>query len=166
MKKKPIGRDFALQPVDAERLSNLCGAFDQHLRQIELRLGVEIGNRGNVFRIQGDTPSASQARKLIESLYELTSTEVLTPHQINLALAEAGVDDAGAMTASAARAVTPQEVSIRVKRGTIKGRGDNQQRYLHAIARHDISFGVGPAGTGKTYLAVASAVLALEESRV
>ncbi len=166
MKKKPSGRDFALQPIDAERLSNLCGAFDQHLRQIELRLGVEIGNRGNVFRVQGDAPDAAVARKLIESLYELTSTETLTPHQINLALAEAGIEGAAASVNSAPRDFSPQEVAIRVKRGTIKGRGDNQQKYLHAIARHDISFGIGPAGTGKTYLAVASAVLALEEARV
>ncbi len=166
MKKKPIARDFTLQPDDAERLSNLCGAFDQHLRQIELRLGVEIANRGNIFRVHGDPGSAARARKLIESLHELTSTETLTPHQINLALAEAGVEFAELPNSRGASEVTPQEVTIRVKRGTIKGRGDNQQRYLHAIARHDISFGIGPAGTGKTYLAVASAVLALEEGRV
>jgi phosphate starvation-inducible protein PhoH and related proteins len=166
MKKKSIARDFALQPEDAERLSNLCGAFDQHLRQIELRLGVEIANRGNIFRVNGDAANAARARKLIESLYELTSTETLTPHQINLAMAEAGAEEPAVAVRDGAAAVTPQEVAIRVKRGTIKGRGDNQQRYLHAIARHDISFGVGPAGTGKTYLAVASAVLALEENRV
>jgi phosphate starvation-inducible PhoH-like protein len=166
MKKKPIARDFTLQPEDGERLSNLCGAFDQHLRQIELRLGVEIANRGNVFRVHGDAANAVRTRKLIESLYELTSTETLTPHQVNLAMAEAGVDEPVTAAANGAPAVTPQEVAIRVKRGTIKGRGENQQRYLHAIARHDISFGVGPAGTGKTYLAVASAVLALEENRV
>jgi phosphate starvation-inducible PhoH-like protein len=165
MKTKSLARDFALQPVDAERLSNLVGAFDQHLRQIELRLGVEIGNRGNVFRVQGDTAAVARARKLIESLYELTSTETLTPHQINLAFAEMGAEAAPAGTA-ARDDVVPQEVAIRVKRGTIKGRGDNQQKYLHAVSRHDISFGIGPAGTGKTYLAVASAVLALEESRV
>jgi phosphate starvation-inducible protein PhoH and related proteins len=166
MKKKSIARDFTLQPEDGERLSNLCGAFDQHLRQIELRLGVEIANRGNVFRVHGEPATAARTRKLIESLYELTSTETLTPHQVNLAMAEAGAEEPADSARDGAATVTPQDVAIRVKRGTIKGRGENQQRYLHAIARHDISFGVGPAGTGKTYLAVASAVLALEENRV
>ncbi len=167
MKKPNPLRDFALTPDDAERLNNLCGPFDEHLRQIEMRLGVEIANRGSIFRVTGgDVGRASIARKLLEALYAATETETLSPHQVNLALAEAGIDDLPAATARNKAEVTPQEVSIRVKRGTVKGRGENQQRYLHAIARHDISFGVGPAGTGKTYLAVASAVQALEDSRV
>ncbi len=165
MKKPAPTKDFTLEPEDAERLGNLCGALDAHLRQIERGLAVEIANRGNVFRISGSAGNASKARKLLESLYEATVDSVLGPHQIHLALAEAGASPEPAAGGDP-RDVVPQEVAIRVKRGTIRGRGDNQQRYLHAVARHDISFGIGPAGTGKTYLAVASAVQALEDNRV
>ena len=165
MKKKTFARDFQLLPDDGIRLSNLCGPLDQHIRQIELRLGVEIDHRGNIFRVRGEEPQTTQARALLESLYALSEREIIDAEQINLALAEQSVRDEG-VTPKDANRVVPQEVSIRVKRGTIRGRGDNQQKYLHAIARHDISFGIGPAGTGKTYLAVASAVQALEESRV
>jgi len=154
-------RDFVLEPEDNARLANLCGPFDEHLRQIELRLGVEIGRRGNLFQVIGDAPAARAAEKVLQALYAVSENESLTGAKINLHLAESGID---AITAAAADAT--QEVSIRVKRGLIKGRGANQSRYLHAITTHDINFGVGPAGTGKTYLAVASAVEALEANRV
>ena len=166
MKTKPDRRDFTLQPDDPERLGNLCGAFDAHLRQLELRLGVEIGNRGNIFRIQGDAHAAQRAQRVLAALWSLTEHESLGAAQIHLALTEVGANDPALIAADSAEPVQPQAISIRVKRGTIRGRGDNQQRYLHAIARHDINFGIGPAGTGKTFLAVASAVLALEENRV
>jgi phosphate starvation-inducible PhoH-like protein len=151
-------RDFALEPEDNARLANLCGPFDEHLRQIELRLGVEINHRGNLFQVIGEDVSAKTAEKVLRALYASSEDESLTGAKINLHLAESGID---AITAEAA-----QEVVIRVKRGLIKGRGPNQERYLQAIATHDINFGVGPAGTGKTYLAVASAVEALEANRV
>src|SRR5690606_6492851 len=146
---------------DGERLANLAGPFDEHLRQIELRLGVEIANRGNVFRVSGDADAAALGERVLRALYADTETEALTGAQINLRLSESGVE---ALEERAAANV--QEVAIRTKRGTIRGRGANQQRYLHAIATHDVNFGVGPAGTGKTYLAVAMAVDALEDSRV
>jgi phosphate starvation-inducible PhoH-like protein len=152
-------RDFPLDPEDNARLANLCGPFDEHLRQIELRLGVEIDHRGNIFRVIGDEVSAHTGEKVLRSLYETTASESLTGARINLHLTESGVD---ALTDDAG----VQEVHIKVKRGVIKGRGPNQARYLHAIASNDINFGVGPAGTGKTYLAVASAVEALEANRV
>jgi phosphate starvation-inducible PhoH-like protein len=152
--------DFALEPDDNERLANLNGPFDEHLRQIELRLGVEIANRGNIYRVSGDEDSVKLADRVIHDLYDATQNETLTGAQISLRLSESGIDSLNAKAAESA-----QEVAVKVKRGTIRGRGPNQQKYLHAIARHDINFGIGPAGTGKTYLAVAMAVEALNENR-
>ncbi|WP_430388240.1 PhoH family protein [Dyella sp. 20L07] len=154
-------RDFSLEPEDNARLSNLCGPFDEHLRQIELRLGVEINHRGGLFQVIGEEGAARATEKVMRALYETTANESLTGARINLHLAESGIDAIASDAADGA-----QEVTIKVKRGVIKGRGPNQARYLHAITTHDISFGVGPAGTGKTYLAVASAVEALEANRV
>ncbi|KLJ01148.1 PhoH family protein [Luteimonas sp. FCS-9] len=151
--------DFVLEPDDTERLANLAGPFDGHLRQIELRLGVEIANRGHVFRITGrDRDTVARAEAFVRALYAETETETLDSQAVAMRLSEANVagdDD-----------VVPQEVAVRVKRGTIRGRGANQVRYLHRIATHDINFGIGPAGTGKTFLAVAMAVEALNESKI
>ena len=157
-------RELALEPDDGERLANLAGPFDEHLRQIELRVGVEIANRGNLFRISGASPQVKVAERVLRDLYEATETEALNGAQINLRLSESGIDALAERNADAG--FVPQEVAIKVKRGTVRGRGANQQRYLHAIARHDINFGIGPAGTGKTYLAVAMAVDALNDNRV
>ncbi len=154
-------RDFSLDPEDNARLANLCGPFDEHIRQIELRLGVEIDHRGNLFRVIAEESVARAAEKVLRALYQATENESLTGARVNLYLAESGIDALNDQAAESA-----QDVSIKVKRGVIKGRGPNQARYLHAITTHDISFGVGPAGTGKTYLAVASAVEALESNRV
>ncbi|MHB8448472.1 MAG: PhoH family protein [Rudaea sp.] len=157
--------DFALEPADGERLANLAGPFDGHLRQIELRVGVEIANRGNLFRISGAAPKVRLVERVLRELYAVTESETLNGAQINLCLSEAGMA-ALEEHAFQNRADDAQDVAIKVKRGTIRGRGANQQRYLHAIATHDINFGIGPAGTGKTYLAVAMAVDALNDSRV
>jgi phosphate starvation-inducible PhoH-like protein len=154
-------RDFTLDPADNERLANLNGPFDEHLRQIEFRLGVEIANRGNVFRVTGADPAVRVAERVLRELYDATEKETLTGQKVNVRLSESGIDALDARAAEGA-----QDVAIKVKRGTIRGRGANQQRYLHAIATHDINFGVGPAGTGKTYLAVAMAVDALNDNRV
>jgi phosphate starvation-inducible PhoH-like protein len=154
-------RDFTLEPEDGERLANLAGPLDAHLRQIELRLGVQIANRGGVFRLSGPTKATALAERLLRQLWADTETEVLTPEAIHLRL---GADEESAVERDLGFA--PQDVAIKVKRGTIRGRGANQAAYLHAIATHDINFGIGPAGTGKTYLAVASAVEALNDSRV
>lgn len=161
MRNSQSQRHFALDPQDNSRLANLCGPFDEHLRQIELRMGVEISHRGHEFQVIGDDGTARASEKVLRNLYEAAGNEALSGAQVNLHLVESGVD---AMNAEAAEAAP--EVTIRVKRGTIRARGPNQERYLHAIARHDINFGIGPAGTGKTYLAVASAVEALETNRV
>jgi phosphate starvation-inducible PhoH-like protein len=149
--------EFALDPPDAERLANLSGAFDAHLRMIELRLGVEIANRGNVFRVAGPDGAVGKAERLLRGLWHDAAEETLTAPAIHLRLTGTdAVDDD----------IESQDVAIRVKRGIVRGRGPNQAKYLHAIATHDINFGVGPAGTGKTFLAVAMAVEALNELRV
>jgi phosphate starvation-inducible PhoH-like protein len=156
-------RDFVLEPADTERLANLAGPFDAHLRLVELRLGVEIANRGNVFRVSGADPDAvARTERLLRGLYDEAASETFDEHAIHLRL---GADADGAPSADA-NAYAPQDVAVKVKRGTVRGRGPNQQKYLHAIASHDINFGVGPAGTGKTFLAVAMAVDALNQSRV
>ncbi|MEO8160340.1 MAG: PhoH family protein [Arenimonas sp.] len=159
----PGHRDFSLLPDDAARLANLAGPFDEHLRQIESRLGVEIANRANVFRVSGAAAATRSAEALLRSLYAEADAEDFDPHKIHLRLNAANVASLGA---GAAQEFELQEIAIRVKRGVVRGRGANQASYLHAISTHDINFGVGPAGTGKTYLAVASAVEALNESRV
>ncbi|WP_166206030.1 PhoH family protein [Cognatiluteimonas telluris] len=155
-----IASEFALDPDDAERLANLTGPFDAHLRLLELRNGVEIANRGNIFRISGDDASVARTEKLLRQLWDDAGAELLSSPAIHLRLAEAEA------THPPADDISPQDVVIKVKRGTVRGRGANQAKYLHAIATHDINFGVGPAGTGKTFLAVAMAVEALNQSRV
>lgn len=159
----PTQRDFSLPSDDLERLANLSGPFDAHLRLIELRLGVEIANRGPVFRVRGDDEKAVlQAERLLHQLHEDAETERLDEHAIHLRLgASADVKASPPAPLDAA-----QDIAVRVKRGTLRGRGANQRNYLQAIASHDINFGVGPAGTGKTFLAVAMAVDALNQSRV
>ena len=146
-----------LEPVDTLRLANLCGQFDEHLKQIEARLDVEILCRGNLFTIRGSERTARAARRLLQSLYRLSATEVLSPDVINLHLQESGIRELANEVG-----VADDEFTVKTKRGVIRGRGPNQKSYLREISRNAINFGVGPAGTGKTYLAVACAVAALQ----
>ena len=155
----PISADINLEPADNERLANLCGSLDAHLRQIERRLGVEINNRGNAFRIIGAPEIVDVTGRLLTELYASTSADVLSAEKIHLWLQDKAVDDAVDEQAE-------EDVIIKTKRGVIKGRSPNQRLYLTNIRGHDVSFGIGPAGTGKTYLAVASAVVALEQNQV
>jgi phosphate starvation-inducible PhoH-like protein len=150
-------QDLLLEPFDNVRLANLCGQLDEHLRQIEHRLGVEINNRSNAFRVLGEPAAVTMALTVIDALYKSTDDEPLNPARVHLFLQEAGAADA-------IEAV--DEITIRTHRGLVRGRGPNQQLYLANIRQHDINFGVGPAGTGKTYLAVACAVEALERDWV
>jgi phosphate starvation-inducible PhoH-like protein len=152
-----------LEPADTLRLANLCGQFDEHLKQIESRLGVEIFCRGNLFTLQGPERTCRAAGRLLQGLYRLSATEVLTPEVINLHLQESGIAELGD---AEGQPDIDDEVSVKTKRGIIRGRGPNQRNYLKNIIRHAINFGVGPAGTGKTYLAVACAVAALQDDRV
>lgn len=156
---------FVLEPSDNERLANLCGQFDAHLRQIERRLGVEINNRGNTFNVIGDQVSVLAAGELLKELYQETASAQLTASRVHLFLQQAGVDSNLDKLQHKAQPEL-HEVNITTRRGVVKGRGYNQQRYLNNVLRHDINFGVGPAGTGKTYLAVACAVEALEKEKI
>lgn len=124
-------------------------------------MGVEINNRGNVFRIIGIKKSIDQTEIILRELYLETDKNILDPELINLHLHGAGSENVIDLKKHAG-----SEIVIQTKRGQIRGRGANQQQYLRSIANHDVSFGVGPAGTGKTYLAVASAVEALEGDQV
>ena len=149
---------FDLEPADSERLMNLCGQIDQHLRQIETSLSVNIGNRGPQFTISGLPANVDKAVDLIQHLYQLTGTgEEISPESLHLHLHE---------TTSKDDAEPEGLATIRTKKGVIRGRGPNQNRYIRGIQRNDLTFGVGPAGTGKTYLAVACAVEALERDEV
>jgi phosphate starvation-inducible PhoH-like protein len=147
---------FELAPADNDRLSNLCGHMDEHIRMLERGFGVEINNRGGKFQIIGPSKTLSDVQTVIHDLYADSQQTVLQPEQVHLAIRDAGGEDSGANLAR------DKEIIIKTKRGLIKARGENQQAYLRRIMTHDINFGVGPAGTGKTYLAVACAVEALE----
>lgn len=153
--------DVTLEPADNERLANLCGQFDEHLRQIERRLGVEVNNRGNVFRVIGEQRSVQAAAEVLRDLYDDTKTQRLNPQHIHLYMQEAGIE---ALLDDVIEG--KQEIAIKTRRGVIRGRGPHQIQYLKNILDQDISFGIGPAGTGKTYLAVAAAVDALEREKV
>ena len=152
---------ITLEPADNRRLANLCGQFDEHLRQIEKRLGVEINNRGNNFKVIGETDSVQATEELLRELYKETDKVELDPGAINILLQQSGVES---------YIKEPEEViedvAIKTQHGNIRGRGPNQKKYLSRIQTHDINFGIGPAGTGKTYLAVASAVAALQQEQV
>jgi phosphate starvation-inducible protein PhoH and related proteins len=152
--------DFELQPDENERLANLCGQLDSHLRLLEQRLGVEINNRGNRFRILGDTDAVQHARQVVEALYADAGQSRLSPERIHLLLREIRAGSHPDETAD------DTGVTIRTPGGIISPRGRNQKHYLRSIMKHDLNFGIGPAGTGKTYLAVACAVQALEQENV
>jgi len=158
----PESIDLTLEPEDNERLINLCGHLDEHLRQIERRLGIEINNRGHRFRVIGETDSIRAGEQVLLNLYDQTQEDALTPQGVHLLLQESGIesmlrDDAGKEL---------PEVVIKTRRGMVRPRGANQKEYLHKVVTHDINIGIGPAGTGKTYLAVACAVDALERDQV
>ncbi|MGR8919427.1 MAG: PhoH family protein [Gammaproteobacteria bacterium] len=149
--------ELALEPADNQRLANLCGQFDENLRLLERRTGVEIGNRGNHFTLSGEDDAVIVTEHVIRALYAMTASRAISANDVHLELSN--TDGAASIEDEAAD-------SIRTRRTMVRARGANQKRYLAAIRSHDISFGVGPAGTGKTYLAVAAAVAALESDSV
>jgi phosphate starvation-inducible PhoH-like protein len=148
--------EIILEPIDNQRLANLCGPMDEHLRQIERRIGVEINNRSNSFQIIGLRKSVELTEQLLNELYNTTSSEVLSSDRIHLYIQDSCIDDE-------LDSVSDDNITIKTKRGLIRGRSPNQRLYLKNIQSHDVSFGIGPAGTGKTYLAVACAIAALEQ---
>ena len=159
MVAKPKHVEFSLTPVDNRRLANLCGSHDAYLKQIEEYLGVEIANRGNHFRVTGRAEPARNAERLLKELYEATEgEETLTAATIHAAFQQLALP-------TTAREVE-DETKLRTPKRVVWARSPRQREYVRNIVTHDISFGIGPAGTGKTYLAVACAVEALEASRV
>jgi len=153
-----------LEPADTRRLISLCGPFDDNIKQVERRIGVEISYRDNHFQIVGQARNCLIVNNLLKTLYIETqaikgSTADLEPDTVHLAIQEAV-----ALEAEAPR--DEKERYIKTKRGVIKPRSPNQSDYVANIVSHDITFGVGPAGTGKTYLAVAAAVDALQHQEV
>ena len=149
--------EVILRPDDHRRMANLCGQFDEHLRQIEQRLEIRIKSRGNRFQITGNSNSTAVARNVLEELFSLTEAEPLDPERVHLCLQERLRGDPG----------PPSEPLVfHTRRRDIRARGPNQVAYVRAMRRKDVIFGIGPAGTGKTYLAVAASVEALDTDAV
>ena len=166
---QPSAYSITLEPNDARRLASLCGQFDENLRLIEQRLNVEIRSRDNFFAVYGDTQASQAAADIIYNLYQETAHySELSPEEVHLHLRQQERETPMTQTASNLQATDNVEnfSVIRTKKGNIKPRGLNQQRYVRSIQTHDINFGIGPAGTGKTYLAVACAVEALLRDEV
>jgi phosphate starvation-inducible PhoH-like protein len=153
---------LTLEPDNIEHLANLCGQLDEHIKLIEQRLHIEIRNRGNHFQLIGDLDIVRVVAEILQNLYREAGAGVqLTPEVVHLQLQQSGVE----LMQNRLDLGSP-DVSIRTKKVHIRPRGENQQQYVRAIRTRDINFGIGPAGTGKTYLAVACAVEALEREEV
>jgi phosphate starvation-inducible PhoH-like protein len=153
--------NFNLQPVNNKRLANLCGQFNENISQLEKYFDVTIDCRSNCFQISGEDSHSRAAMQLIKKLYSAAEDEVLAPAVVQLYLNESGEvkvteDVSGGM---------PQW-QVKTRKGPVKGRGQHQKEYLDAIKSNDLALGIGPAGTGKTYLAVACAVDALVNDEV
>lgn len=160
-----LTRRVVLEPSDPKRLASLCGPYDQNLKQLEKRLSVHIRNRSNIFQTSGPEARVDAAAALLHQLYrETLEKDVLEPDFVHLFLQEAGVDELLSATVSGGHPKGGD--AIKTHKKTIKPRGGNQVDYCRAIHDYDICFGIGPAGTGKTYLAVACAVEALDAQRV
>lgn len=162
-----VSQDIILEPADNSRLANLCGQFDEHLRQIERRLKVDISSRGNCFRVTGHPGATRIGGDVLRSLFKLTRDEDLDQERVHVCLQESvrkedDSDDAG----SDGEADDDRSFEIQTRRKLVRARGANQRAYMQSIRDNDLAFGIGPAGTGKTYLAVASAIDALESEQV
>lgn len=157
--KPPVPRarsvQLLLEPVDNARLANLCGALDENLRQIEAAYDVAIARRGERLTLRGNLTQIGSARAALQELY-LRAGQHLTVEDIQLGLIELGKR----------QATSPATPTLLTRRNDLHGRTPRQNEYLRNIQSHDITFGLGPAGTGKTYLAVASAVDAFEREQV
>ncbi len=167
MSKQVEVLEFQLEPADTQRLVSLCGPFDDNIKQIERRLGIEINYRDNQFQLLGKELNIKASAHILKTLYVDTQpvkgkSQDILPDLVHLAIQESKVLD----QTSTGGLMHGKQVNLKTKRGVIKPRGENQAAYVANILNHDICFGVGPAGTGKTYLAVACAVEALERQEV
>ena len=156
--------EFALEPADNARLASLCGPLDENLRLIESRMGVKIRRRGQSFRIQGEHAEAAEG--VLKDLYAQARHRDLSAEQVHLCLVEHASGGLGEGADSVAIVSADAERGAGGRRESVRARGAHQRDYLAHIRNHDLSFGIGPAGTGKTYLAVACAVEALLSERV
>jgi phosphate starvation-inducible PhoH-like protein len=161
-----ISRDIVLEPADNNRLANLCGQFDEHLRQIERRLNVEIASRGNRFRVTGRPGAAQVGGDVLLSLFQMTDNERLDPERVHMLLQESEMNDGELASVNSDVDAGDDDTVIQTERKLIRPRGANQTAYVKSIRQHDLAFGIGPAGTGKTYLAVACAIDALSNEEV
>lgn len=154
--------DFELVPTDNSRLANLCGQFNEHLHQLESHFDVGIACRSNHFQIEGRDENQRAAMAAIKNLYDVAGREALTPSIVQLYLNETN----GRSVTDLQQKDDQNRWSMKTSKATIRGRGKNQVDYLRQIRTNDLTLGIGPAGTGKTYLAVACAVNALENDEV
>jgi phosphate starvation-inducible PhoH-like protein len=138
-------------------MANLSGHLDEHLRQIEQRLDIQINSRGNRFQLTGSEEDTDVGRRVLEELYALTETETLDPERVHITLQDHARPD---------RDPQVSNLTFHTRRRDIRARGPNQLAYARAMRAKDLTFGIGPAGTGKTYLAVAASVDALEADMV
>lgn len=165
---KPYPIEISFTPADNQRLANLCGALDENLKQIEVALDVGISRRGEHFSVSGKSDQTRLAAQVLRNFYN-QSQHHLSLEQIQLGLVEALNPQHGSSQSSETCDIKAKEElspSLLTRRSNLYGRTPRQTKYLQQIQEHDITFAIGPAGTGKTYLAVASAVDALERSLV
>lgn len=151
--------EFLLSPFDNSRLADLCGQFNEHLKQLEKGLGVELNHRGEKFSIKGEKHRLTAAKHVLNELYERTLSEQLSAEKVQLVIDTSGVEVAEVDQVK-------DTVEINCRRLRVRPRGKHQISYVQSIRERDLTFGVGPAGTGKTFLAVACAVEALEQDWV
>lgn len=153
-----------LDNASTQQLASLCGQFDQHLKQVEQRLGISIIHRGSDFRVEGPEEQTQAAIAILENLYQDISEGLkISPEKVHMAI-EQGYRQAD--ESSKIDEAMDKVTVISTKKGSIKPRTQNQHKYVAAVLTHDINFGIGPAGTGKTYLAVACAVQALLKDEI
>lgn len=160
-------QEFTLEPEDNARLLSLCGPFDDNIKQLSRRMGIDIHHRDFQFRLTGRPLTVAATADILRTLYVETAPvrgerKDITPEHIHLVIKESGVLE----QTTESIPDYGKAVNIKTKRGVIKPRTPNQAQYISNILTHDITFGIGPAGTGKTYLAVAAAVDALERQDI
>lgn len=156
---------FHLEPDHPRRLASLCGLANENLKQIEDRLGIRVLNRGNQFDLEGDEERVMAAANMLKRLYRETQDEAdVTPELVHLYLQETGFADL--FNQDSGEYHEELVSTIHTPKATVRPRGHNQKQYVHAILHNDINFGIGPAGTGKTFLAVACAVNAFKKDLV
>ncbi len=154
--EKITSKNLTLKPQDNIRLAKLCGTLDENLRQIESYMQVEISNRGNNFIIKGTEESVPKTSELIERLYSMAEDEELTAKQLHLLMSDKSNNEK-------ITDLDSDKLSIKCKKSTIKPSSKSQEKFIDAVLNNDLVFGVGAAGTGKTFLAVAMAAYFLEQ---